>query len=174
MYCATLRHQSVLTKTRSKKETTKSERRGNNNKTDVRGDLSLTNVQKGQQVKIHTGEVKQVRPPCSHPLLLTRTLGVYKHQHTTTTQNHSSQEFTNGHQMWWLTRQLYRMSSNNNALSAECRLTTMHCPRLFCHVAIPKVESAELELELELVPGLGTWNFHETKKMNKKWCFSIV
>jgi len=86
MYCVTLRHQSVSTKARSKKETTKSERRGNNNKTDVHEELSLTNVKKGQRVKIHTGEVQQVRSPCSHPILLT--LRVYKHQHTITTHNH--------------------------------------------------------------------------------------
>ena len=42
VYNTTLRHQSAWTKARSKKETTKSERRGNNNKTDVHGDLSLT------------------------------------------------------------------------------------------------------------------------------------
>jgi len=76
VYCMTLRHQSAWTKMCSEKETTKRKRPGNN-KTDVHGDFSLTNVQKGQQVKIHTGEVQQVRPPCSHLLLLT--LDVYKH-----------------------------------------------------------------------------------------------
>jgi len=85
---ARLRHQSASTKARSKKEAMKSERRGNNNKTDVQGNLSSTKTfKKGQQVKIHIGEVQQM-PPCSHPLLLTLPVSVYKHQHTTRTQNY--------------------------------------------------------------------------------------
>jgi len=86
VYRATPRHQSVLTKVRSEKKTTKSERRGNNrNKTNRHRELSSTTLQNGQQVKIHTGAMEQLRPRGGHPLLLT--LGMYKHRYTTRAQS---------------------------------------------------------------------------------------
>jgi len=106
VYRSTLRHQSLSTKARPEKETTKSEILGSNNKTDMRG-------LKGNKWRY----TQQVRLPCSHCLLLT--FCVYKPQHTTKTHNHWSQEFTHWYQIWWLTRQLCRMLSNNNALSVS-------------------------------------------------------